>query len=141
MNKVILIGRLTKDPELRATAAGVPVCSFTVACDRRYVKQGEERKADFINCVAWQNHAETISKYFTKGQRIALEGNLQVRSWQGNDSKTYYATEVHVENWEFAQSKAEGQQTTPAQNETATAGKNSGNFEDFTPIEDSDLPF
>ena len=64
MNKVILVGRLTKDPELRATTSGVSVVSFTVACDRKFVKQGEERKADFINCIAWRQSAEAISKYF-----------------------------------------------------------------------------
>ena len=87
MNKVILVGRLTKDPELRATTSGIPVCSFTVACDRRYVKQGEERKADFINCIAWRQAGESISKYFVKGNRIALEGSIQTRTWQDADGK------------------------------------------------------
>ena len=73
-----MVGRLTKDPELRSTASGIPVCNFTVACDRRYVKQGEERQADFINCIVWQKSAESISKYFAKGHRIALEGSIPV---------------------------------------------------------------
>lgn len=72
MNKAILVGRLTADPELKASPSGVNVCNFTVAVDRRFVKEGEERKADFINCVAWRQTAEFISKYFTKGRMIGL---------------------------------------------------------------------
>ncbi len=145
MNKVILVGRLTKDPELRATSTGIPVVSFTVACDRRFVKQGEERKADFINCIAWRQAAESISKYFAKGHRIALEGSIQTRSWQDNEGKNRYATEVVVEQWEFAQNKAEGgayQPSTsslyPPQEEQAPAV---GDIDGFMPIEEEDLPF
>ena len=144
MNKVILVGRLTKDPELRATTSGISVCSFTVACDRRFVKAGEERKADFINCIAWRQSAEAIAKYFVKGNRIALEGSIQTRTWQDNEGKNRYATEVVVEQWEFAQSKGEG---------GATASSNSGlypvepeapamgDIDGFMPIEEDDLPF
>lgn len=135
MNKVILVGRLSKDPELRATASGIPVASFSVACDRRFVKQGEERKADFINCIAWQKSAESISKFFKKGDRIALEGTLQVRDWQDNDGKTHYTTEVVVDQWEFAQSKNEGAQA------SAQASEPTEDIEGFIPIEDEDLPF
>lgn len=150
MNKVILVGRMTKDPELRATTSGTPVCSFTVACDRKYVKQGEERKADFINCVAWQQSAEAISRHFLKGHRIALEGRLEVRTWKDNDGKTNYATDVVVENWEFAQSKSETHPTTPPPAQNATEG-NLGcglsnfmpddNANAFTMIDDDDCPF
>jgi len=132
MNKVILVGRLTKDPELRATTSGVSVASFTVACDRRFVKQGEERKADFINCIAWRQSAEAISKFFKKGDRIALEGTIQVRDWQDNDGKKRYATEVVVEQWEFAQSKTEG---APATSNTEA------DLDGFMPVDDEDLPF
>ncbi len=132
MNKAILVGRLTKDPELRATTSGVSVASFTVACDRKYVKQGEERKADFINCIAWRQSAEAISRYFKKGDRIALEGTIQVRDWQDNDGKKRYATEVVVEQWEFAQSKTEG----------ALATSNTeADLDGFMPVDDDDLPF
>ena len=146
MNKVILVGRLTKDPELRATTSGIPVCSFTVACDRRFVKQGEERKADFINCIAWRQAGESISKYFAKGHRIALEGSIQTRSWTDNEGKTRYSTEVVVEQWEFAQSKSEGGavgQAVPAAahfpNSTPTEPLD-GDLDGFMPVEDS-LPF
>ena len=142
MNKVILVGRLTKDPELRATTSGVPVCSFTVACDRRYVKAGEERKADFINCIAWRQTGEFVSRYFTKGMRIALEGSLQTRDWTDNEGKKRYATEVIVDNVEFAQSKSEGGAGgyTPAATD-ASAANNDSDIDGFMPIEDEDLPF
>lgn len=147
MNKVILVGRLTKDPELRATTSGVSVCSFTVACDRRYVKQGEERKADFINCIAWRQAGESIAKYFAKGNRIALEGSIQTRTWQDNEGKNRYATEVVVDQWEFAQSKSEGGVSfAPASNSGLypiddSAAPAVGDIDGFMPIEEDDLPF
>ena len=148
MNKVILVGRLTKDPELRSTTSGVMVCSFTVACDRRFVKQGEERKADFINCIAWRQAAESISKYFAKGHRIALEGSIQTRSWTDNEGKNRYATEVVVDQWEFAQSKNEGSvggftpsssSLNPTEQDEQPASM--GDIDGFMPIEEEDLPF
>ena len=141
MNKVILIGRMVKDPELKATTSGTSVCSFTVACDRKYVKQGEERKADFINCVAWQQSAEAISRHFLKGHRIALEGRLEVRTWKDNDGKTNYATDVVVENWEFCQSKSETQQTTTPTYENVTEDNFGGDIDGFMPVDEDDLPF
>ena len=144
---MILVGRLTKDPELRSTASGIPVCSFTMACDRRFVNQGEERKADFINCIAWQKSAESIAQYFKKGHRIALEGSIQTRSWTDNEGKNRYSTEVVVEQWEFAQSKSEGGavgQAVPGAahfpNSTPTEPLD-GDLDGFMPIEDDELPF
>lgn len=146
MNKVILVGRLARDPELRVTGSGVSVCSFSVACDRRFVKQGEERKADFINCIAWRQTGEFISKYFTKGTRIALEGSLQTRDWTDNEGKKRYATEVIVDNAEFAQSKNEGGAygggfTAPAAAPAPANQNNDSDIDGFMPIEDEDLPF
>lgn len=149
MNKVILVGRLTKDPELRATTSGVPVCSFTVACDRRFVKQGEERKADFINCIAWRQAGESISKYFAKGHRIALEGSIQTRSWTDNEGKTRYTTEVVVDQWEFAQSKNEGgmggsysaSASSSLYPQPEQSAPSAGDIDGFMPIEEEDLPF
>ena len=146
MNKVILVGRLTKDPELRTTTSGVSVCSSTVACDRRFVKQGEERKADFINCIAWRQGGEAIAKFFTKGNRIALEGSIKTRTWQDAEGKNRYATEVVVDQWEFAQSKSEGgagfggssnSGLYPVMDESPAVGDIDG----FMPIEEDDLPF
>ncbi len=140
MNKVILVGRLARDPELRMTTSGVPVCSFSVACDRKYVKQGEERKADFINCIAWRQTGENIAKFFKKGNRIALEGSLQSRTWKDNEGKTHYIMEVVGEEWEFAQSKNEGAAaSTQASDYIPTVPES--DIEGFMPVRDEDLPF
>lgn len=143
MNKVILVGRLAKAPELRTTQSGVSVCSFTVACDRRYQKEGE-RQADFINCIAWRNTADFISNYFTKGTRIALDGSIQTRSWDAEDGTKRYVTEVIVDHAEFAQSKSEGNSgsTTSYMPEPTFTGTNSidSAFDDIDVSED-DLPF
>ena len=144
MNKVILVGRLARDPELRTTQSGINVCSFTVACDRRFQKQGEERQADFISCIAWRQQAEFISKFFTKGMRIALDGSIQTRSWDDNDGNKRYATEVVVDHAEFAQSKTEGTggyAPTPQAAPAAFASAPSGDIDGFMPVEEEDLPF
>ncbi len=109
LNKVILMGRFTRDPELRSTPQGVSTCAFSIAVDRNFVRQGEERKADFINCVAWRQTAEFISKYFKKGNMVALEGSIQTRSWDDQDGKKRYATEVIVSQVYFAESKRDTQ--------------------------------
>lgn len=105
MNKVILIGRLTKDPELRYTPSNLPVCQFTIAVDRRYKSENQQQTADFINCVAWRQTAEFISKYFEKGKRIAVTGSIQTRSWDDQEGKKRYATDVVTEDAEFVESK------------------------------------
>ena len=107
LNKVILMGRFTRDPELKSTPQGVSTCSFSLAVDRNFVREGEERKADFINCVAWRQTAEFISKYFKKGSMVALEGSIQTRTWDDQDGKKRYATEVIVSQIYFAESKKE----------------------------------
>lgn len=105
LNKVILMGRFTRDPELRSTPQGVSTCSFSLAVDRNFARDGEERKADFINCVAWRQTAEFISKYFKKGNMIALEGSIQTRTWDDQDGKKRYVTEVILSDVYFAESK------------------------------------
>ncbi len=105
MNKVILIGRLARDPELRYTAGNnTAVCQTSIAVDRRF-KSENQPSADFIPIVAWRQTAEFISKYFTKGSRIAIVGSLQTRSWDDNEGKKHYATEVIVDEAEFCESK------------------------------------
>ncbi len=105
MNKVILIGRLARDPELRYTAGNnTAVCQTSIAVDRRF-KSENQPSADFIPIVAWRQTAEFISKYFTKGSRIAIIGSLQTRSWDDNEGKKHYATEVIVDEVEFCESK------------------------------------
>ena len=106
LNKVILMGRLTRDPELRSTPSGVNVVSFTLAVDRDFARQGEEKKTDFINIVAWRNTADFVAKYFTKGQLVAVSGRLQVRSWDDAQSgQKRYATDVVADEVFFAESK------------------------------------
>lgn len=106
LNSVNLIGRFTRDPELRTTPSGVSTCSFTIAVDRNFVRQGEERKADFIGCVAWRQTAELISRYFKKGNLIALEGSIQTRTWDDNEGKRHYATDVVVDRIHFVESRS-----------------------------------
>lgn len=108
MNKILLMGRLTKDPELRYTQGGTAVASFTLAVNRSFANQNGEREADFINCVAWQKAAEFVANYFKKGQQMALEGRLQVRSYDDNNGQRRWVTEVVTEKAEFVGSKNGG---------------------------------
>lgn len=104
MNKVILMGRLTKEPELRYTTSNTAVCQFSIAVDRKYKKDGQPT-ADFINIVAWRSTAEFVSKYFNKGSRIAIVGQIQTRNYDDKDGKKVYVTEVIAEEVEFCESK------------------------------------
>lgn len=108
MNKVILLGRLTKDVEVRYTQnSNTLVSSFTLAVNRRFTKQGEERQADFINIVAWSKLGEFISKYFKKGQQVAIVGRIQTRNYEDDNGQKHYITEVVAEEAYFAESKKE----------------------------------
>ena len=140
LNKVILMGRFTRDPELRSTPQGVSTCAFSIAVDRNFVRQGEERKADFINCVAWRQTAEFISKYFRKGSMVALEGSIQTRTWDDSEGKKRYATEVIVNQVYFAESKRDSQMTG---DDTSFAESDFGSLpEPISPMgTDDDLPF
>lgn len=152
LNRAILMGRLTADPELKTTPQGVSVTSFSIAVDRNYVKQGEERKADFINIVAWRQQAEFICRYFSKGSMIAIEGQIQTRSYQAKDGSNRYVTEVVVDNVSFTGERRENtgssysQYGQPSQNSYAPAQQPasyaSGSTDDFQemPVDD-DLPF
>lgn len=132
-NVVILTGRLTADPELKQTQNGVSVTSFSIAVDRSY-KVGEERQADFPNIVAWRGTAEFICKYFQKGSRIGITGELQTRKWQDQNGNNRYVTEVVVKEAKFVESK-KNEETAPA----APYGNNTPQFEEMT--NDDDLPF
>ncbi len=113
MNKVILIGRLTADPEVRQTQSGENVSSFSIAVDRRFSK---ERKADFINCVAWGKTCDFLNKFFRKGNRLAVIGRLETRSWEDKQGNKRYSTEVTVEEIEFVESKSDSKPSTATQN-------------------------
>ncbi len=106
MNKVILMGRFTRDPEMRQSQQGTPVVSFTLAVDRRFAKEGQQ-SADFISCVAWSRLAEFICKYFQKGSMIAVSGRLQSRTYDDKDGKRQYVTEVVVEDAYFTGSRGD----------------------------------
>lgn len=111
LNRVILMGRITQELELKQTPNGTSVLSFSIAVDRSYSKQGEERQTDFINCVAWRQQAEFISKYFGKGRMIAIEGNLRTRTYDDKNGVKHYVTEVYVDNVSFTgEAKQGGQQ-------------------------------
>lgn len=112
MNKVILIGRLTKDPELTTTQSDVKRASFTLAVDRRYTDQNGNRQADFLPCVAWRQTAEFIGKYFTKGKKMALVGSVQTRNYDAQDGTKRYVTEINVDEVEFVEPKGQSEQGT-----------------------------
>ena len=104
-NKVIMLGRVTQDLELKTTTNGIPVLSFSIAVDRRFQNKGEEKKADFFNCVAWRNEAEFISRYWSKGRPILIEGELQNRSYVDKNNVTKYVTEIIVDRASFTGDK------------------------------------
>ncbi len=108
LNKSVLAGRLTADVELKTTQSGISVCSFTLAVNRRYQADGQQQ-TDFINCVAWRQTAEFISKYFRKGSSLCITGSIQTRSWTDNSNQKRYATEVVVDEAMFVDSKNEGE--------------------------------
>ena len=114
MNKLPILGNLTKDPELRYTQSQKPVASFTVAVDRDYKPENGERETDFIDCVAWRGKAEFISKYFHKGSSIVLNGRIQTRRWSDDAGNTRKATEIHVENAYFGEPKKKDEGGAPA---------------------------
>ena len=109
MNKVVLIGRLTRDPELRYTSSNIPSATFSLAVNRPFQNQNGVREADFINIVMWRKQAETAKKYLTKGSLISIEGRIQTRNYDGADGKKVYVTEVVAHNFEFLETK--GQKT------------------------------
>lgn len=110
LNTVILMGRLTRDPELKQTPQGVSVAQFSLAVDRNYAK-GEEKQTDFIKITAWRNTADFVAKYFTKGQLVAIRGRLQTRQWQDQNGQKRYATDVVADEVFFAESRGKAEQT------------------------------
>lgn len=146
INNVVLMGRLTAVPELKTTQSGISTVRFSVAVERRYNKQGEDRQTDFIDCVAWRQTAEFVSKYFNKGSMIAVEGSIQTRNYEDKNGNKRKAVEVQVDNVSFCGSKSE----------TGTGGGNPNldvlkdkveqfnapqNDSSYTDIPDDDLPF
>ena len=122
MNVICIMGRLTADPELRHTASQVPVTSFTVAVDRAFQQKGSERQADFIPVVAWRNTAEFICRYFRKGQKMAVKGELQTRQYTDKEGNKRTVVEIIADNVFFGDSKNEQQKTASGPAEAATPG-------------------
>lgn len=149
MNKVILSGRLTADPELRQTQSGVSTCKFTIACDRKFAdKATGERQADFITCIAWRETANFLAKWFQKGKMIVVEGSLRNNNYQDKNHPdvTHYTMDVLVDNVEFAGDKgsqtsapAPAQQTAPQQTTQAEGYSDLSGFEEI--LSDGDVPF
>ena len=141
MNKVILVGNLTKDPELTTTNNGISLCRFTLAVQRRFTSGDGEREADFINIVVWRGQADNCYKYLKKGSKAGVVGTLQTRAYDGNDGTRKYATEVVAEEVEFLASKG----ATNSEETEAPAGSKSTGKSDvvnkFEPIDDDNLPF
>ena len=140
MNKVILIGRLTKDVELRYTQTNnTAVASFSLAVNRKFVKPGEERQADFFNIIAWNKLAENISKYLFKGNQVAISGRLETRSWDDPNGQKHYVTEVIAEEAYFADSRRDGEGASSSFENTF--GNSMPGGTDFEVSSSDDLPF
>lgn len=138
-NLVVLTGRLTADPELKTTANGISVTTFSIAVDRRY-RSGEERQTDFINIVAWRQSAEFITKYFKKGSMIGIEGSIQTRRYQDKNGNNRTAFEVVANNVQFVESKKDS--ASSATSDTASfSNADVNDFSDLGDVSDDDLPF
>ena len=132
MNSIIIKGRMANNPDLKRTNNGTAVCSFTVAVDREYQKQNEDKVTDWFRCNAWKNQAEFIAKYFEKGQEILIRGGMQSHKYEDGDGKNQTAWEIQVDRAEFCGSKKSSGQANTASTDPA---------EGFTDIEPDDIPF
>lgn len=161
MNRTILVGRLTKDPELRYTPNGVPVATFTLAVNRSFTNAQGEREADFINCVIWRKPAENVANFLSKGSLAGVDGRIQTRNYEGQDGKRVYVTEVLAESVQFLEPRNTREQSdnsgggakeawNNAQKQQQSGGNNNYTRVDDDPfknsgksidISDDDLPF
>jgi single-strand DNA-binding protein len=144
LNRIVLIGRLTRDPELRYTPSGTAVASFSIANNRTYAVSGERKEeVSYFDCIAWSKLGEIITEYCKKGQKIAVEGRLQQRRWEDQDKNKKSKIELVIENFQFLSGKSSGDET--SQPRTAAAGDTSSdygssNFDD-NPFSDDEIPF
>lgn len=155
MNKVFLIGNLTKDPEMRSTQSGVAVCNFTIAVNRRFKKENGEQETDFLNIIAWRQLAELCSKYLAKGRKVAVTGSIQTRTYEAKDGSRRTAWDIVANEVEFLtpqnqQGGEHGAQSASNAYTTATHKENGGtayapqphnDFGGFTQVDDEELPF
>ena len=143
MNKVILIGRLTRDPELRYTGNNTPVTTFSLAVNRPFTNQNGEREVDFINCIVWRKLAETVKNYLSQGSQVAVEGRIQTRRYQNNKGESKYITEILVENIEFLESKSKKEEsgvTKPVETMSIPEQKINNCQEEFAYTDEEGLP-
>lgn len=140
MNRAVLVGRLTKDPDLRYTSSGTAVASFLLAVNRPFKNQSGEQEADFINCIVWRKPAETLANYTHKGSLIGVDGRIQTRNYENKDGNRVYVTEIVIDNFDFLEpkSKSQGNSGSKQQNNSADPFASGSNQVD---ISDSDLPF
>ena len=136
MNKVILIGRLTKDPKLTTTGSGISVCRFALAVDRKFTNAYGEKEVDFLNIVAWRGLADNCNKYLRKGNKCGVVGSIQTRSYDATDGTKKYLTEIIAEEIEFLSPKTENENKPQTESQ-----KRQEVMKDLTPIDDSQLPF
>lgn len=141
LNCVVLMGRLTADPELRTTSSGISVTSFSVAVDRSYAKRGEDKTTDFINVTAWRSTADFITKYFHKGSMIAVQGSLQTRNYEDKNGNKRTAYDVVADQVSFCGSKAETSSYGNNDNASASSYNNSSDGDFSEIVSDDDLPF
>lgn len=140
LNRVVLVGRLTKDPNLRYTPNGVAVANFTIAVNRPFSNQQGKQEADFVNCVIWRKPAENLANYMNKGSLIGVDGRIQTRNFEGQDGKTVFVTEVLAGSVQFLESKNK----TSASNQKHVPPADTNPIEDYgepIDISDDDLPF
>ena len=130
LNNIVIMGRLTRDPELRRTSSGVAVASFTLACERDFAAQGADKETDFVDIVAWRSTAEFVSKYFTKGRMAVVSGRLQIRNWQDKEGNKRRSAEILADHIYFGEGKKDGAETYEPQ----------GGFSEITG-DAPDLPF
>lgn len=153
MNKVFLIGRLTRDPELRYTSSNLPVATFSLAVNRNFTSQSGERETDFINIVVWRKQAENIKNYLTQGSQVAVDGRIQTRTYDGEDGKKRYITEVIADNVQFLDTKSSRENANASTSDVTpsdfsdsmpTTSVKNDPFSDFgssIEINDDELPF
>ena len=140
INRVVLVGRITKDPELRKTQSGLSTVSFTVACTRRFTSQGQEPQADFINCVAWRQTADYMANYVKKGALLGVEGRIQTRNYEDQTGKRVYVTEVVCDSVQtLVRSNTEGQSNYQPSYQASAPADNSGYTPDSPTSYDNDF--
>lgn len=141
LNSISIHGRLTKDPELKTTQSGVNVCTITVAVDRSYAKQGEEKQTDFFNVTCWRGTADIVSRYFSKGKEIIVHGAMQSRKYQDKNGNDRTAWEIQADGIDFCGSASNSNNSSAASSAVRSVGTATSNEFEPLPIPDKDLPF